>query len=86
MCVVCVCVSLSVCYQSSTIIRCLCDKLNLPDRSSLNLEGFQLADLLKRFLSRVIACSLLLHGEGGHFETSKLQRGFQLTTFTKECF
>ena len=44
---VCLCVCLSVCYQSSAIVRRLRDKLNLPDKSSLNLEGFQLADFAK---------------------------------------
>ena len=36
-----------VCYHSSASVRCVCDKLNLPARSSLNPKGFQLADFAK---------------------------------------
>ena len=45
--VVCLSVCVCVCYRSSAIIRRLCDKLNLPDRSSLNSEGFQLVNIAK---------------------------------------
>ena len=40
-------VCLCFCYQSSAIVRRLRDTLNLPDRSSLNSDGFQLADVAK---------------------------------------
>ena len=40
-------VCLSVCYQSSASVRRACDKLDLPARSSLNSQGFQLADFAK---------------------------------------
>ena len=62
-------VCLSVCYQSSASVLRACDKLNLPAQSSLNSQGFQLADFAKSFLSRVIASFSLLHGLGGHFQS-----------------
>ena len=42
------CVCLSVCYQSSASVRRSCDKMNLPDRSLLNSEGFELGDFAKK--------------------------------------
>ena len=41
---VCVC----VCYQSSASIRRVCNILNLPMKSLLNFEGFQLLDFAKK--------------------------------------
>ena len=63
---VCVC----VCYQSSAIVRRLRYKLNLPGRSSLNSEGFQLADFAETLsLPRYSSLSL---GDDGHFETLRI--------------
>ena len=56
--VICLSVGVSVCYQSCASVRRSCGKMNLPDRSSLNSEVFNLAFSLKSSLSRVIACFL----------------------------
>ena len=45
---VCLCVCLYVCRQSSASVRRVCNKLNLPARSSLNDKGFQLTDFAKK--------------------------------------
>ena len=41
-------VCLSVTTLARAYVRHVCDKLNLPARSSLNYKGFQLADFAKK--------------------------------------
>ena len=47
--------SLSVCYQSTTCLRLLCNKMNIPTNFSPSSQDFQLRDFVKCFLSRVTA-------------------------------
>ena len=48
-----VCVCLSVCPHASASLGRVCNKFNLPARSSLNFKGFELTDFAKKlyFLS-----------------------------------
>ena len=46
------CMCMTACYHSSASIRRMCDKLNLPARSSLITKGFQLADFTKELSFR----------------------------------
>ena len=41
---VCLCLCVCECYHSSTSLRRVCEKLNLPAKSLLNAKGFQLED------------------------------------------
>ena len=43
----CVCLTLSVLSLLGASVQHVCNKLNLPARSSLNSKGFQLADFVK---------------------------------------
>ena len=48
-------VCLSVCYRSTTCLRILYNKMNIPGDFTLISKGFQLRDSLKSFRSRVTA-------------------------------
>ena len=43
-------VCLTVCYHSSTGVRCVCNKLNSPARSLLHSKGFQQTGFAKKLL------------------------------------
>ena len=82
----CVCVCVCVCYHSSASVRRVCDKLNLPARSSLNNKGFQQVDFAKKL--SFLSYSLF-------FTFARRRRPFliievamwqvQLTTITYKC-
>ena len=70
---ICVC----VCYQSSASVRRSCDKMNLPDRSSLNLEGSQLGNFVKQFSFPSYSLFLVSYCQtGGHLQLSVLTSVF----------
>ena len=67
---------MSVCYQSSAR-----NKMNLPDRSSLNSEGLLTGDLAKK-LSFPSYSLCFLFRTGGHFQLPVLTTRLRPTTIT----
>ena len=53
----------------------MCDKVNLPGRSSLNDKGYQLADFAKKLSFSSYSLFSLLQGQDSHFQSLKLPRG-----------